>query len=100
MHFQHRHHTKMDIRQTSSAALARLASGSGSVGRDMLILRLCRESNASADALSQLLRDPSTSAGVNYEDENGKTPLFEGEGTNAAFCLTASTFANSLLSYF
>jgi hypothetical protein len=78
----------MDVRESSSTALSRLASGSGSVGKDMLILMLCRESNASADALSQLLRDPSTSVGVNYEDENGKTPLFEGEGTNAAFVST------------
>jgi hypothetical protein len=90
----------MDIRETSSAALTRLASGSGSVGRDMLILMLCRESDASAEALSQLLRDPSTSAGVNYEDENGKTPLFEGEGTNAAFCLNSATFATSLHSHY
>ncbi len=50
-----------------------------------MILNLCREANPSADMLLQLLHDPLTSAGVNYEDEKSKTPLIEGE-VPAAVC--------------
>jgi hypothetical protein len=74
-----------EILRTNSAMLAQAASGTGSPERVMMILNLCRESNPSADALAQLLRDPSTSAGVNYEDVNSMTPLIEGKRCAATF---------------
>jgi ankyrin repeat protein len=43
------------------------------------IISLCRDSNPSAEALAQLLRNPSCFAGVNYADDSQKSPLIEGE---------------------
>ena len=55
-----------------------LRTGSGA-SEHLQIISLCRDSNPSAEALAQLLRNPSCFAGVNYGDDSQKSPLIEGE---------------------
>ena len=66
-------------RTASDDSLSRVPSS-----QDLHILRLCRESNPSTDALAQLLRDASARTGVNALDKDGSSPLREGECTFAA----------------